>query len=115
MKSQVVPAKEIVLGNKLLLRKGPQISNESVWQSEEIDVEFALWRIRQHLRRDEEAQAWRKGFVRLTFHIILGVRLLGLVVMNHLHHGEEVVLGEFLQVLGELLHVNLVGAGSAWK
>ena len=50
---------------------------------------------------------------RLTFYVVLGVGLLGLVVMYHLDYLEEVVLWELREGFGELLHVDVaVGLGA---
>lgn len=42
-----------------------------------------------------------------TIHIILRPRIRALVVMYHLDDNKEVIFGHFLQIVGQLLHVNL--------
>jgi len=44
---------------------------------------------------------------KLTLQIILGVRLLGLVVMHHLHDLQQVVLLQLRQRFRQLLHVDV--------
>ena len=48
----------------------------------------------------------RRGGI-LTVNIVLGPGICGLVVVDHLHHQQQVVFGHLLHVLGQLLHVNL--------
>ena len=43
----------------------------------------------------------------LTIDIVLGISLICLLVMYHLHHREQVVFTKLLEVLGKLVHVNL--------
>jgi hypothetical protein len=47
----------------------------------------------------------------LTLHIVFGIRVRRLVVVDHLHNLQQVVLVELLQAIGELVHINLGGAG----
>ena len=50
---------------------------------------------------------------RLTFYVVLGVRLFGLVVMYHLHYLEEIIFRELRECLGQLLHVDVtIGLGT---
>jgi hypothetical protein len=57
--------------------------DKGIWERVKIDMELAI------------------------IHVVLGVRLASLVVVDHLDHLKEIVLGEALQALGEFLHVNL--------
>jgi hypothetical protein len=43
----------------------------------------------------------------LTFSVVLGVRVRGLVVMYHLNDLQQVVLVQLLQTIGKLVHVDL--------
>lgn len=43
----------------------------------------------------------------LTFHVILSVRFFGFVVVYHLNHLEEVILGELRKCFGKLLHIDV--------
>lgn len=43
----------------------------------------------------------------LTVNIVLGPGICSLVVVDHLHHQQQVVLSHLLHVFGQLLHVNL--------
>lgn len=43
----------------------------------------------------------------LTLSIVLGVRIGGLVIMYHLHNLQQIILVQFLQTIGKLVHINL--------
>lgn len=48
-----------------------------------------------------------------TLEIILGIRIRRLVVMDHLHNLEEVILAEFLKSVGQSIHVHLLRVSPA--
>jgi hypothetical protein len=44
---------------------------------------------------------------RRTFNVVLCVGLCRFVVVDHLHHHEEVVFAELLEAVGQSVHVDL--------
>ena len=49
----------------------------------------------------------RKHSVR-TFNVILGIRVWGFVVVNHLDHLEKVIFAESLKAVGQFIHIDLL-------
>ena len=45
---------------------------------------------------------------RLTLDIVLGIRILRLIVMHHLHDLQQIVLSELGERFGQLLHVDVL-------
>ena len=43
----------------------------------------------------------------LTINIVLGPSFCSFVVVDHLHHQQEVVFGHLLHILGQFFHINL--------
>lgn len=66
-------------------RKVPQHLDEVVWERVEVHVELPV------------------------LNVVFGVRVLALVVMDHLHDLQQVILTKLGEGLGKLLHVNVAG------
>ena len=49
-----------------------------------------------------------KGKQKLTLDIVLGISILRLIVMHHLHDLQQIVLGELGERFGQLLHVDIL-------
>lgn len=90
--------------NPAVLDELPEHLDKVVGEGVEVDVEFAVFKgllVRKYCKVGARED-------KLTFDVVHDVRLVRLIVMHHLDHLEEIIFLEFLESVGELLHIELL-------
>lgn len=58
-------------------------------------------------KREKSEKERRKAKKKLTLDIILGVRVITLIIMHHLHDMQQIILAQPLQTFSQFLHIDL--------
>lgn len=77
------------------------------WVGQGVKVHVKLAVCRENVSQSYASFARPSDEGKLTVDVILSVRLVALVVVDHLHNLQEILLAELRQRLGQLLHIHI--------